>query len=138
MNNNIELDIEITNEDDKIVSSDTERIIDYASLDIDHLSLKELLFILQNTKEDNIQIVQRGKNLLFQSKYCITESILKNEIRSLNQSDYYDGPLVDDHPNRKHPLWVFKKYVQNIYCYIKVKIINHGRIVIVISFHEDN
>ena len=36
MSNQIKLDVEITDEDDKMVSSDTEISIDLNSLDIDH------------------------------------------------------------------------------------------------------
>lgn len=136
MSNQIKLDVEITDEDDKMVSSDTEISIDLNSLDIDHWSLKQLLLLLRNTNEENIQFVQRDKNVEFQTKFEISETQLKREIKSLNSSDYCDGPLDDYDTNRKHPVWVFKKYVQNIYCYIKIKIINHGKIVIVISFHE--
>lgn len=137
MINNIKVDVEITDENDKMVSNDTELCVDYESLDIDHLSLKQLLTLLKSTDENNIQIVQRLKNLDFIEKYQFTEAFLKKQIKSLNQNDYYDGPLPDLNHNRQHPVWIFKKYVQSIYCYIKIKVINHGRFVIVISFHEN-
>ena len=138
MNNNIKVDIEIIDEDDKMVSSDTETSIDYDSLDIDHLSLKQFLYLIKNIDENNIEIAPRIKNLEFSDKFQLSDSLLKQEIKSLTEADYFDGPLPDDNPKRKHPIWIFKKYVQKVYCYIKIKIINHGRFAIIISFHEDN
>ncbi len=137
MKNNIKLDVEIVNQDDNIVSGDTFNGIDYSSLDIDHISLKQLLTILKDIDDKHIEILNRDKNFEFQYKYDLSKDQIVHEIKNLTISDYIDGPVQDDNPDRKHPLWIFKKYVQKVYCYIKLKLINKGRIVIVVSFHED-
>lgn len=137
MKNNIKLDVEIIDQDDNIVSGDTFKRIDYSSLDIDHISLKQLLTILKDIDDKHIEILNRDKNFEFQYKYDLSKDQIVHEIKNLTINDYIDGPVQDDNPDRKHPLWIFKKYVQKVYCYIKLKLINKGRIVIVVSFHED-
>lgn len=137
MKNVIKIDIEIVEDNDKIVSYDTNDIIDFSKVDIDHLSLKQLLQLIKQISPEKIEVVSRGKNLEFQNRYNLSDLDLIREIKSLQPNDYYDGPIIDDNKERIHPVWIFKKYVRSIYCYIKLKVINHGRIIIIISFHED-
>lgn len=62
MKNQIETDIEIIEDDDKIVSYDTQyQKSDIRDWDIDHLSLKQVLFIIENCEKDNFQIALRDK-----------------------------------------------------------------------------
>ena len=54
--------------------------------------------------------------------------------------DYYKGPKQDYDPNRPGDIWEFKKNIDGIQFYVKVKIIqeNGKDILKCIGFHEDD
>ena len=106
-------------------------------MDVDSLTLEEVISLVKKSKDENIQILPREKNEEFMFANAITQCDAKDFIRSLSASDYIKGPVLDIDPNRKHYLWIFKKYGFEKYCYIKLKVINGGKVVIVVSFHED-
>lgn len=62
---------------------------------------------------------------------------LEKTINGLNKDDYYLGPIDDVNTVRSHKLWIFKKIEYGVRLYIKIKIINKWRCVVVVSFHED-
>ena len=64
----------------------------------------------------------------------------KNEILELGAGDYYKGPKQDFDPNRPGDIWEFKKEIDGICFYIKVKIIreNGEDILKCMGFHEDD
>ena len=101
------------------------------------LTIDAVTRIVSGSDDESIQIVRRDKNEEFMYENNITESDAKNFVRSLTRQDLVDGPVEDYDPNRKHPLWIFKKFGFMHQCYIKLKIINKNRIVIVVSLHED-
>lgn len=105
-------------------------------MDIDNLTRDQLIEILHSLKDENIQVVDRDKNFAFRTLNNITITELKAEIRALEVRDIHRGPVADDNPDRDHPVWIFIKNLFNKRCYIKIKIINKGRVAIVISFHE--
>lgn len=106
-------------------------------MDIDNISLFDLLVLLYKVPDERFEIIDREKNFEFRTRYNILVSDLYQVIRELTIDDYVKGPVPDDNPNRKHPVWIFKKKVFGYKCYIKIKLINEGRKVIVISFHKD-
>lgn len=106
-------------------------------MNIDALSINDVIEIIKSCDDEHIQILPRDKNEDFMFANNITQTDAKEFIRNLTDKDLTDGPVIDKNPNREHPLWIFKKNGFNKLCYIKVKIINKGRVTIVVSFHED-
>ena len=101
------------------------------------LTIEDVIRIIQDADDSHIEIIQRFKNLAFIIDYKLELDVIKEFIRKLETTDLVVGPIDDDNPNRKHPVWIFKKYGFGVMCYIKLKIINKNRTVIVISLHED-
>ena len=112
-------------------------------IDKENLSLDEVINVCKTILAKNIEI--RKDNLInhktsnFMEKYDFFEEDVKREIKNLTKYDYHQGPLKDRNVNNKHPLWVFIKHIGTIkvVVYIKIKIINHRRKIIVYSFHEE-
>jgi hypothetical protein len=58
-----------------------------------------------------------------------------DEILRLSPGHYLDGPCEDtDRPNGKKDIWIFKKEVNGVQVYIKLKIDTRG--CVCLSFHE--
>ena len=106
-------------------------------MDIDSLTIDEVIETIRKCDDYNIEISMREKNAAFMYANNITDGDAKVFIRSLDKSDLVKGPVNDYNKERNHPLWIFKKYGFSTMCYIKIKIINKGKKTIVISFHED-
>ncbi len=64
---------------------------------------------------------------------------VKNEIFSLNVSDYYKGPRQDYDSNRHGDIWEFKKSINGYQFYVKVKVVreNGEEILRCMSLHDD-
>lgn len=108
----------------------------------DNISLDEVVEICHKTKNENIQIRNNDpkmKTYMFLLNHNLIEDDIRKEIKNLSKADYYKGPCEDKNPNHKHPVWIFIKTINNLKClvYIKIKIINHKRTIIVYSFHEE-
>ena len=84
--------------------------------------------------------VPRRKNMQALAKHGLTITDAKNEILGLVVSDYYKGPKRDQDPNRPGDIWEFKKNIDGMQFYVKVKIIkeNGEDILKCIGFHEDD
>ena len=84
--------------------------------------------------------VSRYKNMQALAKHGLTITDAKNEILGLVVGDYYKGPKKDYDPNRPGDIWEFKKVIDGIQFYIKVKIVqeNGEDILKCIGFHEDD
>ncbi len=84
--------------------------------------------------------VPRRKNLEALAEAGLTITDAKEEILGLAVSDYYKGPKRDYDPNRPGDIWEFKKSVDGIQFYVKVKIVEEGgnEVLKCLSFHEDN
>lgn len=106
-------------------------------MNLDALSINDVIDIIKNCDDEHIQILPREKNEEFMFGNNITQTEAKEFIRTLTEDDLDDGPVEDKNPERKYPLWIFKKNGFTKMCYIKIKIINRGRVAIVVSFHED-
>ena len=109
----------------------------------DDLSLDEVLSLCQKIDKKNIDVILdpiiRPKTFNFIAKYMSSTEFIKEIIKSLAKEDYNKGPVEDLNPNYKHPFWIFIKYLNKyeINVYIKIKIINHHRKIIVFSLHEE-
>lgn len=84
--------------------------------------------------------VPRRKNMQALAQHGLTIVDVKNEILSLIVSDYYKGPKKDLDPNRPGDIWEFKKNVDGIQFYVKVKIVkeNGEDMLKCLGFHEDD
>ncbi|MDR6120620.1 hypothetical protein QFZ87_000217 [Bacillus sp. SLBN-46] len=59
-----------------------------------------------------------------------------DEALKLTPNDYVDGPCVDnDRPQDGKVIWIFKKEVNGVLTYIKMKIDHRG--CVCLSFHKD-
>ena len=84
--------------------------------------------------------VPRRKNMQALAKYGLTILEAKSEIIRLVAGDYYKGPKQDFDSNRPGDIWEFKKDIDGICFYIKVKITqeNGEDILKCMGFHEDD
>lgn len=99
--------------------------------------LVKVKYLLSAGKYD---FVPRRKNMLALAQHGLTITDAKNEILGLTVSDYYKGPKQDLDPNRPGDIWEFKKDIDGILFYVKVKIVqeNGEDILKCIGFHEDD
>ena len=109
----------------------------------DELSLDEVLKICSNIKNENVEVIRdnliRPKTAEFLEKYELDDDDVVDIIHNLGESDYYSGPEEDTNPKYLHPFWIFITYILSIKVkiYIKMKIINHKRKIVVFSIHEE-
>ena len=83
--------------------------------------------------------VPRRKNMQALAQYGLTVSDAKDEILGLAIGDYYRGPKEDYDAARPGDIWEFKKNIDGIQFYVKVKIVqeNGEEVLKCIGFHED-
>ena len=88
--------------------------------------------------EGKYDFVPRRKNMQDLARYGLTITDAKNEILGLVADDYYKGPKRDLDANRPGDIWEFKKHIDGIVFYVKLKIVreNGQEILKCISFHE--
>ncbi|MCM1214905.1 MAG: type II toxin-antitoxin system MqsR family toxin [Lachnospiraceae bacterium] len=82
--------------------------------------------------------VPRRKNMQALAAHGLTITDAKAEILALVANDYYKGPKQDFDPERTGDIWEFKKEVDGMQFYVKVKITqeNGEDILKCLSFHE--
>ena len=82
----------------------------------------------------------RRKNMQALAQYGLTVLDAKNEIFGLVVRDYYKGPKKDFDSVRPGDIWEFKKKIDGISFYIKVKISeeNGEEVLKCIGFHKDD
>ena len=99
--------------------------------------LSEVKRLLSNGKYD---LVPRRKNMQALAMHGLTIIDAKNEIMGFTVDDYYKGPKQDLDPNRPGEIWEFKKNIDGIQFYVKVKIVleNGEKILKCLAFHEDD
>ncbi|MCR4673341.1 MAG: type II toxin-antitoxin system MqsR family toxin [Lachnospiraceae bacterium] len=85
-------------------------------------------------------LVPRRKNMQALAQHGLTITDAKNEILGLVVGDYYKGPKQDLDPNRPGDIWEFKKDIDGIQFYVKIKIVkeNGEDILKCLAFHEDD
>ncbi len=84
--------------------------------------------------------VPRRKNMQALAAHGLSIMDAKSEILSLLVGDYYKGPKRDFDPSRPGDIWEFKKSVDGVQFYVKLKIVqeNGSYILKCIGFHEDD
>lgn len=84
--------------------------------------------------------VPRRKNMQALARHGLTITDAKAEILGLVAGDYYKGPKQDLDSGRPGNIWEFKKNIDCIQFYIKVKIVqeNGTDILKCLGFHEDD
>lgn len=109
-----------------------------------HASISDITEYLAKVKNllssGKYDFVPRRKNMQALAQYGLTITDAKNEILGLVVGDYYNGPKQDFDPNRPGDIWEFKKDIDGIRFYVKVKIVqeNGGDILKCLGFHEDD
>ena len=98
--------------------------------------LSEVKKLVSKGKYD---FVPRRKNMQALAHHGLTFIDAKNEILGLVVNDYYNGPKEDYDSNRPGDIWEFKKNLDGIQFYIKLKIVeeNGEKILKCLGFHED-
>lgn len=88
----------------------------------------------------NYDFVRRRKNMQALAAHGLSIMDAKSEILSLVVGDYYKGPKQDLDPSRPGDIWEFKKSVDGVPFYVKLKIVQvNGRYILkCIGFHEDD
>ena len=101
------------------------------------LFLEEMKRLISSGKFD---FIPRRKNMQALAHLGLTITDAKNEILGLVVGDYYKGPKQDFDPNRPGDIWEFKKDIDGIPFYVKVKITqeNGENILKCMGFHEDD
>ncbi|MBP5529830.1 MAG: type II toxin-antitoxin system MqsR family toxin [Lachnospiraceae bacterium] len=99
--------------------------------------LSEVKKLVSTGKYD---FVTRRKNMQSLSRHGLTIIDAKNEILGLVVRDYYKGPKQDFDSNRPGDIWEFKKIIDGIQFYVKLKISqeNGEKVLKCLGFHEDN
>ena len=99
--------------------------------------LTEVKKLLSMGKYD---FVPRRKNMQALAQHGLAIADAKNEILGLVVSDYYKGPKQDLDQNRPGDIWEFKKRIDGIQFYVKLKIVqeNGESILKCLAFHEDD
>ncbi len=89
--------------------------------------------------EGKYDFVPRRKNMQHLALHGLSIADAKNQIYSLVVNDYYKGPKEDFNPNKPGNIWEFKKEIDYVQFYVKLKIVqeNGENILKCISFHED-
>lgn len=107
-------------------------------------STSEIALFLERAKRllsaGKYDFVPRRKNMQALAKHGLTILDAKSEILGLVVGDYYKGPKQDLDPNKPGDIWEFKKNIDEIQFYVKIKIIqeNGEDILKCLGFHEDN
>lgn len=109
-----------------------------------HTNAPDIIRFLEKVKTlvstGKYDFVPRRKNMQSLAQYGLTITDAKNEIIGLVVEDYYKGPKQDLDSNRPGDIWEFKKNIDGITFYVKVKIVteNENEILKCIGFHEDD
>ena len=88
----------------------------------------------------NYDFGPRRKNMQALAAHGLSIKDAKSEILSLMVSDYYKGPKQDFDPSKPGDIWEFKKSVDGVQFYVKLKIVqvNGQDILRCLGFHEDD
>lgn len=103
----------------------------------------EIINFLEKSKalllDGKYDFVPRRKNMQSLAKYGMTLYEAKNEIMGLVLEDYYKGPKKDLDPKRQGDIWEFKKSINGVWFYVKLKIVteNENEVLKCLGFHED-
>ena len=101
------------------------------------LFLEKIKMLLATGKYD---FVPRRKNMQALAQHGLTITDAKEEIFELTVSNYYKGPKQDLDTNKSGDIWEFKKQIDGIQFYIKIKIVQEDGedILKCLGFHEND
>lgn len=99
--------------------------------------LKKVKKLVSRGKYD---FIPRRKNMQALAQHGMTITDAKSEILGLVAGDYYKGPKQDLDAGKPGDIWEFKKQIDGIQFYIKVKIVqeNGEYILKCLGFHKDD
>lgn len=106
-------------------------------------SVSEITLYLERVKKlvsaGKYDFVPRRKNMLALAQHSMTIMDAKAEILGLVVRDYYKGPKQDFDTGKPGDIWEFKKQIDGIQFYVKIKIVqeNGEYILKCLGFHED-
>ena len=109
----------------------------------DKANTSEIMLFLEKVKRlistGKYDFVPRRKNMQALAQHGRTIADAKAEILGLVVGDYYKGPKQDYDPSKSGDIWEFKKHVNGIPFYVKVKIVqeNGEDVLKCLGFHED-
>lgn len=106
-------------------------------MDPNNMTISDVINVISHLDDEHLQISDYYKTQDFLMFNNITHEEAKEEVRNLKECDLTEGPLPDVNKNRNYPVWIFEKEMFGTRCYIKIKIINKGKVAIIISLHED-
>lgn len=100
-------------------------------------SLEEVIEICHTKRYD----LAMGKNRQKNMQFLIDNDLFPRDLflfikENISKADYFAGPLDDPHSNRRGQIWIFLMKAFRKHCYVKLQILNHGQLVHIISFHE--
>ena len=104
--------------------------------------IQDIIIFLESAKKlisiGKYDFVPRRKNMQALAKHGLTIADAKAEILGLVIDDYYKGPKQDF--DRPGVIWEFKKNVDGMRFYIKIKIVqeNGENILKCLGFHDDD
>ena len=107
-------------------------------------SASDIRLFIDQTKQllssGKYDFVPRRKNMQSLARHGLTILDAKKEILSLTVSDYYKGPKQDLDPTRPGDIWEFKKKINGVQFYIKLKIVGENGVDVLkcLGFHEDD
>lgn len=105
---------------------------------------KEIALFLERMKKlismGKYDFVPRRKNMQALARCGLSIADAKDEIMGLVVGDYYKGPKEDFDSTRPGEIWEFKKSIERIPFYVKVKIVQEGGedVLKCLGFHEDD
>ena len=88
----------------------------------------------------NYDFIPRRKNMQALARRGLTIQDAKEEMLTLSAADYYKGPKQDLDRARPGEVWEFKKDIDGMQFYVKVKVVqeNGKHILKCLGFHEDD
>ncbi len=102
--------------------------------------IQDFLLQMRNLIQSrNYDFVPRKKNMQALIDCGMTIKDAKEELLNLTVTDYYKGPKRDFDHNRPGDIWEFKKKIDELKIYIKVKIVheNNKKVLRCLAFHKD-
>ena len=107
-------------------------------------NIPDIIVFLERVKRlvsaGKYDFVPRRKNMQALAQHGMTIADAKEEILELVVGDYYKGLKHDFDLNKPGDIWEFKKNIDGVQFYVKIKIVeeNGENILKCLGFHEDD
>lgn len=110
----------------------------------DNASASDIIRFLNNAKtliqSGHFTFIPRKKCMQSLARHGLTISEAKDHLLTLTTENYYKGPKPDKDPDKPGNIWEFKKIINQVTFYIKLKIDSNGHLeseLKCLGFHED-